>query len=278
MKTWLVVEADSLHGRQFAFDTEQVRGLAQIARDKLTPVPSRSDVSLLSHRGIVVPLLDLRTSLGLGTQAEAIGEVVQLLHQREQDHLDWLAALERSVTTGESFTKARDHHKCAFGKWYDGLMSDPNALSAFCLGSEALRNILAKFDLPHQKFHAVADRVLKLGEVGKKQEAIQMMNTTRETTLAELRNLLAQARETLMARQPTMVLMSAEVDGKKEDAGLLVDRIVAVVEHDDSRPWPEGITPETPLSSGFLEFKDGRIVPVLDVIRTFEPMSVKLAA
>lgn len=278
MKTWLVVEADSQNERQFAFDTDQVRGLAQVVRDKMTPIPNRPNVNLLSHRGIVVPLMDLRSALGLKTQAQVIEDAAQMLRDREQDHLDWLAALERSIQTGEKFTKARDPHKCAFGKWYDSLVSDSKSLDAFCSGSEAMRTIFSKFDMPHQKFHAVADDVLALAEKGMKIEARQALDRAKATVVAELLSLLQSARETLANRRPTMVLMSAETDGKREEAGLLVDRIIAVTEHEDSQPWPDGITPDTPLSCGYLEFEDGRIVPVLDVERTFAPMSQKLAA
>jgi cell fate (sporulation/competence/biofilm development) regulator YlbF (YheA/YmcA/DUF963 family) len=41
------------------------------------------------------------------------GNRVATLMQREQDLVDWLAALKVSITSGEPVTKATDPHQCA---------------------------------------------------------------------------------------------------------------------------------------------------------------------
>ena len=50
---------------------------------------------------------------------EVTQKLIQLFTEKEKDHHDWLNALEESIVDGVPFTKAKDPHQCAFGKWYD---------------------------------------------------------------------------------------------------------------------------------------------------------------
>ncbi|MRR49434.1 MAG: hypothetical protein EG825_00740 [Rhodocyclaceae bacterium] len=71
-------------------------------------------------------------------------EMIASLPQRKQDHLDWMAALERSIHGSEPFSKARDPRACAFGKWYYGYTPKDRRLAM----------LLAQFERPHNQIHA----------------------------------------------------------------------------------------------------------------------------
>jgi hypothetical protein len=96
----------------------------------------------------------------------AYGEYVELqtmLPQRRQDHLDWMSALETSIRTGAEFSKARNPHDCAFGKWYYGHHFADRRLSL----------LMGQFEQPHAVIHGLADKLLGIAEAGQGSEALR---------------------------------------------------------------------------------------------------------
>lgn len=63
--------------------------------------------------------------------------------RKENDHLLWVKKLSIAATTNAPFTGELDFHKCAFGKWYDGLKTD----------DKELMTLFQKIEEPHKRLH-----------------------------------------------------------------------------------------------------------------------------
>jgi len=172
-----------LREQRFGLSSIYVREI--VSMPGCTPIPgSTADVrGVINLRGAAIPLLDLRMHLGLPSAQVEIAELVELLRAREQDHINWLQALEQSVAERTEFKLARDPHKCAFGQWYDNFTTD----------DRALQSLLRRFDAPHKKIHAIADEVTALMQEEQFDAAQAIIERTRGQELAELRRLFAEA-------------------------------------------------------------------------------------
>jgi purine-binding chemotaxis protein CheW len=167
---------------------------------KIVSVPQMPDYirGVVNLRGKVMPVIDLRSRLGMTSLLDEIEDLIDLLNQREQDHKNWLAELESSVRERREFKLATDPHKCAFGRWYDNFTTN-NRILAICL---------KKFDEPHKRIHAIAIEVKKLEETGDFDSAYSIIEHTRQGDLAEMVKLFSEARDLLREshREIAMVL------------------------------------------------------------------------
>lgn len=186
----------------------------------------------VSLRDQVLPLVDLRLWLGLTSARDDIRKLQEELRQREEDHRQWLNALEQSIVAGVPFTKARDPHQCAFGRWYDN----------FTIDNIQVRSCLRTFDKPHKAIHALADRTLELSARGHNAEAIALIQEARETTLTSLIASFADLSQQLEHALREVALVIAH-GGKC--CAVTVDGVRAVEElHSDFQPL-EGMFPDT---------------------------------
>jgi chemotaxis signal transduction protein len=118
---WVIVE---LKHQPFALPAQALReivpmpGVAAIPR---LPPCVRGVVSL---RGEVLTLLDLRMRLGMSSRLRETADFCDLVQRREDDHRRWLAELSASVLERRPFLLTLDPHQCAFGRWYDAYRSD----------------------------------------------------------------------------------------------------------------------------------------------------------
>ncbi len=150
---------------------------------EITPIPRAPEYvrGLINLRGSVLALIDLRLKLGQPSMTEEIDSFIASMRLREQEHADWLDALQHTIDTGEPFTKARNPHECAFGKWYDGYHTD----------NPQLTGLFLLFDAPHRAIHASADMVdeqLRHGHKDKANELLQQVRGKHETLLHTLFN------------------------------------------------------------------------------------------
>lgn len=159
-----------------AFGSADVREI--LILPNVVPVPGTRpfDRGVIHVRGDAIEVLDLRIRLGLPTLEKERESLVALLHTREEDHKRWLKELLASVEENRPFALATDPHKCAFGKWYD-VFRPRDTLLAFQM---------RKFDAPHRAIHAVAIEVGALRAEGRTDDALRVVERTRDTILHEL--------------------------------------------------------------------------------------------
>ena len=158
-------------------------------------------------------VLSLANLLGEDSAQRAMSELIELLRAREQDHVDWLDALEQSLISGAEFTKARDPDLCAFGRWYKSFRSD----------NLMLQQLLEKFDAPHRRIHALADELLEMRNQSETDAAIEILNEHKRTTLVRLQELFSDARNMVGSSvRPTVIMIQNDND---QVIGLKVDDI-----------------------------------------------------
>ena len=184
-------------------------------------------MGVVQYMNAPVIVFDFAEATNLKSSRTEKEELVESLIQREQDHIDWLNALELSIKEGVAFSKAKDPHKCAFGVWYDKFDSD----------DEDLAELMKEFDAPHKKIHSLADELLTLCEEVKQEEALNKLEYERSSTLVKLRQLFSKTRDHLTGSiKPILIYMT--MDGEAPQLALQVDEIANVEEIEPEKLVP----------------------------------------
>lgn len=219
--TYLVI---GLAQESYAIPIEHVRSLLKYDPSALSqPFGADSKINgFLTHQGSVTPVKDLRLALGLPSMAAETDKVVKTLDARKQDHINWLDELESSVSENRPFRLTTDPHACKFGKWYDEIRSTADNINQFTNGNGTLDGILHAFDEPHARIHALAIQVGELVADDRQEDAIKVINRTRNGDLHTMISLFDRARSLVSSLRRTLLLV-LEHDG--EGLGLLIDQV-----------------------------------------------------
>ncbi|MFN3876020.1 MAG: CZB domain-containing protein, partial [Flavobacteriales bacterium] len=215
MQGELQVFTFAIEGVPYALEVAHVLTISQDT-SRLRQIPSilPGFIGLIDYQGTVVPALDFAHLLGRKNKEERRDELIAMLEAREKDHLDWLDALEHSLDTGQPFTKEKNPHKCAFGRWYDSYQPE----------DEVLKSIWTDFDAPHQRIHALADELQEVARIQGREEAMARLSLKRHTTLQALRRTFEFARENLRSSHHTVFLYLTS-DGRTPRLALRLDDI-----------------------------------------------------
>ena len=181
-----------------------------------TQVPSGDGTLLgvINYQKVPTPIYDLSMILEGVTAKDKMSDLVELLHAREKDHVDWINSLEESIETGSPFTKAKDPKQCTFGKWYESFESE----------NDDLTHILKKFDEPHVQIHHLADPLLTQAQNEGKEEALKTLSRHKQKTLGSLRGLFAAAREAVTSSYKPVIVYTT-LDGSTPCLGFLVESV-----------------------------------------------------
>lgn len=205
--------------------------------------------------GQPVSYLSVWDKLGLESEYVEYANLLAMLPQRLNDHVEWMAALAESLRSGVPFTKARSPYECAFGKWYYAHRADDRRLSI----------LLDQFEQPHAQIHALADQLLALSAEGKSQAALQRYEEAEHTTLAMLKKLF-HSTEALVAdlqRRVAIIVSDGQdrcalgVDGIVDIINVPADRIRANNHWDKKHPVQS-------VTAGMLVLDDGHIAPIIN--------------
>ncbi len=179
---WAIIQ---LKNERFAIASRDVSEMLRLP--EVTRVPGLPDHirGVISLRGRVLPLIDLRKRLGMVSAEEDIEGFERVMAQREQDHRNWLAELEASVRERRKFNLTTDPHQCAFGKWYDTYRPD----------NVWVGSLLRKFEEPHQRIHGAGETVRQLVSEARYEQAARLIALARETLLSSMMVLFANLKD-----------------------------------------------------------------------------------
>ncbi len=252
-----------IKGGSYAIGSPLVREI--LPAPKVIPIPQTPPAirGIFNLRGKIFKLIDLRIKLGLPPLQEEINGLIQLLHDREQDHRNWLTELESCVVENRQFRMARDPHQCKFGLWYDQYKTHDRLLGM----------TLPSMDAPHKAIHATANQALQLVEAGEQKKALELIASRREQELAGLIGLFEDARHTLQDghREVAIVLSLAD-----ENLAFSADSVESA-EH----IAPENIeaVPEAQgESTGETPFRVAKNVRSHDTVLSIDPAFLRSAA
>lgn len=253
---WYVLTSVGLN--RYAFNADSVCELIQARKVTYSHLPLVHDAirGLLNHRGVVLPLVELRPLVGELRFEDEVEEMRAFIAGREQDHISWLEDLRICASSGTDFKKALDPKLCAFGKWYESLRNDVRRRHEITTGNAVLEKIFEDFDGPHRRIHAIATRVLNHAKLGEIAEAEAIIQSAWETDLAAMKVLFKKFFELFAEiRRPSILV--AEYEGER--FGLLVDRVYSVQHCDEDcfEDSPDLAVDENTLSQQCMRTQDG---------------------
>ncbi len=253
----------------FALPVTQLRELVPLRNLPVTSIPHSPPAieGTTLIRDLVVTVVDIRPLMGMPSMRQDTERVLEMLRQREQDHIDWLNELEASVREQREFTLQTDPNLCKFGRWYNQLMGDREALSEFTRDNLALQEILERFNLPHRRIHSIAQQVVELVQQGQADKAQEIIDATRATQLRAMLELFESCRE-MFAQLRRGILMILDYQG--EPLGVLVDTVneVMTIRREQMEELPR-LADSTTLVTGLARC-DGRLIQLLSVDRIVE--------
>lgn len=248
---WVLFEID---GVVYAISSESVLSINQIS--KITPLPTAPPEirGVINFRGQMIELVDTRGLLKRKTINQEIADFTAMIDQRFQDHVNWIETLEKSIRDNMTFTLTTDHHKCAFGKWYDSYkLKNENIMFA---------STFRKFDRPHQAIHQIGITAVKLVSEGKKEEAVGLIDKVRDTDLKQMLHLFEALKEAFKeSLRETILVLSNETNC----LGISVDQIIGIenLSEIDENFIKESVT-ETEYIAGVAKNKNGHVVLLLN--------------
>lgn len=235
--------------RDFALPLEQVRYVAPLPADFVYSGDKAEDFFLFE--GTAVAYASLWDALKQESAYAEYVELLAMLPQRRQDHVDWMGALEASLRQGLPFAKARSPYDCAFGKWYYAYKPTDRRLSL----------LLAKFEIPHAHIHGLADKLLGLADQGRREDAIAAFREAQQTVLQELMRLFEAAQGLVVELQRRIVVIVGQ--GEKSCA-LGADGVRDIVAVPPERIQRSQVAGAAAQAQTLLVLEDGRVVPLLD--------------
>lgn len=222
---WVMFE---LQSQLYAINTRHVRELIEIPKHTEMPDAASEVRGVIDLRGEIAVLLDTRRRLGLPSLEQETRELTDLLQAREQDHINWIEALETALREQRRFHLTTDPHQCAFGQWYDQFRTD----------NPILQTQLQAFDEPHKALHALGVELIRMSENGQRELALSRLDQARGSTLKRLLSLFASVRETLCESTREIALI---LDWQGQLLALSVDSVSSVehMEHDTRQAAPD---------------------------------------
>jgi len=210
---YLVFETST---NKIAINLEYV--LEVIRMPKWTKYPNSSDnvKGIFNLRDKVIPLIDFRKLLGYNSIEEETNDLIVLLKQREQDHINWINELLASIAEQREFKLTTDPHKCKFGQWYYSFQTNNFMLKAF----------LDEFEKPHKFIHEIGYTVNNLIKEKKYEEAEQIAAATRDKQLKLMLNLF---RELYKIIKNSMIEFVVIVDMGSGIKSFTVDKINRII-------------------------------------------------
>lgn len=239
-----------LLGARYALAVRYIRYITSLdaIAPRMVPDTEHGSHHVFQFQDAQIPLYPFCHLVGERSQQDECRELVQLLTQRRQDHVDWMDALQHSIRSGEPFSKATDPHKCAFGLWYDQYRPQ----------DDEMREILARFDQPHQRIHSLAEKLLAMAQQENRvEDAIAILEEEKHSTLRQLMNLFEQATTRLQEMQkPVVVILNT---GSRNFA-IALDSIDGILDFDQNHWLQDTDVDRNPhCYDGFFQKEEGEL-------------------
>lgn len=248
---WVLFEIDEVI---YSISSESVLSINQLSQMTQLPMMPPEIKGVINFRGKIIQLIDTRSLLNIKTITQEITDFSNIIDQRFNDHLNWLATLEKSVKENVDFTLTTDPHKCAFGKWYDNFkLKNSNIM---------FESIFGKFDKPHKAIHKIGITAKEMVEQGKREEAVKLIEAVKNTELKQMFHLFDDIKDAYKESLKETVLV---LGNENEPIGITVDKITAIENlfEIDEDFIKESLT-STEYLAGIAKNKNGSIVLLLN--------------
>lgn len=188
----------------FAVPLEQVLYIEKdVKRNLQVSQLNEFNHEVITFQQNTVQLFDFNKLMGSENHHQVMNKLISKLDEMEQQHKDWLDELETSLIQNQTFTKALDPNKCAFGQWYNQFETD----------NEELAEVLQRFDAPHKKLHGLGKKLLEMNKTNPEQ-ALHILKQEKLDTLGALNNLFQLTKERALSSIRPIILFLEHNEGK----------------------------------------------------------------
>jgi chemotaxis signal transduction protein len=208
-----------ISGEKYAIEIAYIKEIVQLPKVTRVPDPDISFRGVIKLREDTIPIYDLRKLLGLPSLEEEDIKLIELLKEREKDHIKWLEELVSSIEEKREFKLTTDPHACAFGKWYDNFHTDDINLSLF----------LTQFDIPHKRIHAIAVEVRNKIKTGDNESAMQIIEHAKESDFKILLNLFKDIDKHIQTSHRELAIIVQFDEKVKSYSADRVDEIIEIL-------------------------------------------------
>lgn len=199
----------------YALPAAQVREMQVLPEVTEVPRAPAHLRGIISPRGEVLPLFDLRRRLGMRSLAEEADELLEILEAREQEHKQWLEELESCIREEREFTLPTDPEKCAFGQWYQNFTTEDLALAS----------VLERLAAPHRRVHEVAGAALEALRKEGQAAAQEVIDRARRIILPKLLELFAELKRLIRETHQEIAVI---LESGRHTLALAVDNVDSV--------------------------------------------------
>ncbi len=203
---------------KYAFSIKNIKEI--ITKPKVNFAPNLPDyyIGMTKLRNEIVPIISLRKKLKYESLDDENRGLIDMLKQREQDHINWLNELELSIIENREFRLQKDPRLCNFGRWYYSYKSD----------SFSLYSHLKKFEEPHNQIHALAEQVIEINKTLGNETALALIQRTRNFELKKMLNLFQELYKIIENNSRETTIVFYQHNGKQ--IGFVVDQIDRIIE------------------------------------------------
>ncbi len=249
---YLVVElSDSRYGVPIS-DVREI-----ISMPKITDIPGKKQ----GMRGIIkvreenYPLMDMRTLFNLPSLEQEDGEMIEMMAEREKDHIAWMDELIASVRDKREFRLTTDPHECKFGQWYYSFHTDSLDLSIY----------LSNFEIPHKRIHDVGKKVQESVKRNDYDEAERIIDSAKKNELKMLVELFKEAPEQIKNSHRELAVII-----EKDDSQFAVsaDKVVGIAEFPEEKIEKKRMADKSKVIKGVANAKDYTCL-IIDIDKIF---------
>lgn len=257
---WAILK---LSGQFFAISVKHVETMVVVP--DVVSVPDSPDYikGVIDLRGKIFPLVDMRVRLGLSSLEEESVNFIKKIDMAKEEHLTWLKELESSIEENRPFTLTTDPHKCAFGKWYDSVVSQDLFLS----------RLLKNINQPHQEIYNLALKVEQLKKDNQSDEINKIIANIKSGAFTRIMECFEIAQKEFLEDR-NQIAVAINADGRS--FALAVDSVESVEDLKEEGAAKEedleGINQETTVKYSIGKtMEDKMIVVISDVATLVDP-------
>lgn len=258
-----------VHSRRYGIPIESVAEMTQI--HDFHPIAGTPSwiLGMMQLRNSVVPILDLRIRLGLSRLEDELDAIECDLMRQQQEHVDWLRALEQACASGSGLDAENESLRCSL----------QSCLGALGEADDDRRATLERLREPDARLHTAVASCRSAQNRGDLEATRRALRRIRNEELRDLRESIDRVVREVRSRGRQMIIV---LRGADESLGIAVDHIDSVtgVDVDQILPRPlHGLetgdgAADVLVSSVVRRHDQSALVQILDVDRVFRTAGV----
>lgn len=257
-ETYLLALIDSI---TFAIPASQVLHISRLPKIKKIPNADPAISGTISFRNSVISTINLRYFLGYETLEDQAKEMTIMLEKRKEEHIAWINEFEHCVKNDLPFSLQLNPMLCNFGKWFYSFKTE----------NKTLQLLLNRFEQPHNIIHGIAAKAFALVEKDRKDEALALIEQTRNKELKTMIALFEEFEKTFEEMTRSLVIV---IWAGSQTIGFTVDSVKSVIK---LSPISEDEIKDSSVSHALKEYGDYVFLHEGQIIYELRPETVSLA-